>query len=100
MPVDRGVLCTGERHTSGRGSRPQLHTSGSGAERLRTQKERRPQLAAGALAAGVLVACVPAEDEDESVEPEDSCEELEDSVFEAFDDDETVLELLARESVA
>lgn len=48
----------------------------------------------------MLVAGVAAEDEAESVELEDSCEELEDSVFEEFDEDETVLELLARESVA
>lgn len=59
-------------------------------------------MAAGALAAGVLVAGAPAEaeDEDESEEPDESCEELEASAFDEFEEDETVLELLARESVA
>lgn len=63
------------------------------------RQHRGPQPAAGALAAGVLVAGVSVEDEDEdeSAEPDDSCEELEDS---EFDEDETVLEVLARESVA
>lgn len=59
-------------------------------------------MAAGALAAGVLVAGVPAggEDEDESVEPDDSCEELEDSAVDELEEDEAVLAVLARESVA
>ncbi|WP_367618871.1 hypothetical protein [Brevibacterium sp.] len=53
------------------------------------------------LAAGALVAGEGDVEEDESEEFDDSDDELDDeSLFEEFDEEETVLELLARESVA
>lgn len=61
---------------------------------------RRTQLAE-VLAAGALVAGEGDVEEDESEEFDDSDDELDDeSLFEEFDEEETVLELLARESVA
>lgn len=120
--MDGRSLCTDETHTSGWTIHSEITSeSESGHERAANDvvhphrsfcwkagslrrptgnPSRAPQFAAG-LAAGALVVGEPEGEEDESEELDDSFVEFdEESLSEEFDGDETVLELLARESVA
>lgn len=72
-----------------------------GVWRPRCQPSQLAELAAGALLAGELGVEEDESDEDEPAEFDDSFVELDDdSLFEESDEEETVLEPLARESVA
>lgn len=101
MPVDSRFVSTGESHMSGRS----IHSDDAheSITRGRGGRCRRSQLAEVLLAAGALLDGELDVDEDESDELDDSfdeLDELDEPEESAFEDEGTVLELLARESVA
>ncbi|GAA1560425.1 hypothetical protein GCM10009691_37960 [Brevibacterium picturae] len=94
--MGNGRVCTGESHMSGR----PIHSECTRESMIWTALAS--QLAEVLLAAGVLAAGELDVDEDESDELEDSfgAPDAFDESGEEFEEEETVLELLARESVA